>query len=56
MNDGQGSDAVPVRNGEDGPRAALRGLFRGKTAHEWRALYAGAFDWGPDIGRETAEE
>jgi hypothetical protein len=23
---------------------------------EWRAAYAGAFDWGPDVGREVVEE
>jgi len=31
-------------------------LFRGKTPEEWRALYAGAYDWGPDVGREIIEE
>lgn len=31
-------------------------LFRGKTPEEWRALYRGAFDWGPDLGRECVEE
>ena len=38
------------------PQFALEELFRGKSPEEWRALYAGAFDWGPDIGRETVEE
>lgn len=38
------------------PRFTLEELFRGKTAEEWRAAYAGVFDWGPDIGREVVEE
>jgi antitoxin MazE len=38
------------------PRFTLEELFRGKTAKEWRAAYAGAFDWGPDVGRELVEE
>jgi hypothetical protein len=31
-------------------------LFRGKTPAQWRAEYADAFDWGPDVGREAVEE
>jgi antitoxin MazE len=38
------------------PRFTLEELFRGKTPQEWRAIYAGAYDWGPDIGREIVEE
>jgi len=38
------------------PRFTLEELFRGKTPAEWRAAYARAFDWGPDIGREVVEE
>jgi antitoxin MazE len=38
------------------PRFTLEELFRGKTAEQWRALYAGAYDWGPDVGREAVEE
>jgi antitoxin MazE len=34
----------------------LEELFRGKNPEEWRAAYAGAFDWGPDVGREVVEE
>ena len=37
-------------------RITLAELFRGKTAAECRALYAGAFDWGPDVGREVIEK
>ena len=38
------------------PRFTLEELFRGKTARQWRAAYAGAYDWGPDVGREAVEE
>ena len=38
------------------PRFDLAELFKGKTPAEWRAEYAGAFDWGPDVGREIVEE
>lgn len=34
------------------PRFTLKELFRGKSPKRWRATYAGAFDWGPDVGRE----
>jgi antitoxin MazE len=38
------------------PRFTVEELFRGKTAQEWRAAYAGAYDWGADVGREVVEE
>lgn len=38
------------------PRVSLAELFRGRTAAEWRALYADAYEWGPDRGREVVEE
>ena len=38
------------------PHVTLDELFRGKSPEEWRAAYAGAFDWGPDVGREAVEE
>jgi antitoxin MazE len=38
------------------PHFSLEELFRGKRPEEWRAAYAGAFDWGPDVGREVVEE
>ena len=34
----------------------LEELFAGKTAEEWRAAYASAYDWGPDLGREVVAE
>lgn len=38
------------------PRYTSEELFRGKSPAEWRRLYAGAFEWGPDVGREVVEE
>ena len=38
------------------PRFTLKELFQGKRPEEWRAAYAGAYDWGPDVGREAVEE
>ena len=38
------------------PHFTLEELFAGKGQREWRAAYAGAFDWGPDVGREVVEE
>jgi hypothetical protein len=35
---------------------ALETMFQGKSAAEWRRLYRGAYDWGPDLGREIIEE
>ena len=38
------------------PHFTLEELFRGKSPAQWRAAYAGAFDWGADVGRELVEE
>lgn len=38
------------------PRIALDKLFVGKSAAEWRAAYADAFDWAPDVRREVVAE
>ena len=38
------------------PRFTLEELFRDKTPGQWRALYAGAYDWGPEVGREIVGE
>jgi antitoxin MazE len=38
------------------PRFTLEELFAGKSPAEWRAEYADAYDWGPDVGREIVEE
>jgi antitoxin MazE len=38
------------------PHFTLAELFEGKSPDEWRAAYRGAFEWGPDVGREVVEE
>ena len=38
------------------PHFTLEELFKGKSPKQWRAAYSGAFDWGPDVGREIVEE
>ncbi len=38
------------------PHFTLPELFEGKSPQEWRAAYAVAFDWGPDVGRDAIEE
>ena len=46
--------AVVIRRAE--PRIVLEDLFRGRPPAEWRAAYADAYDWGPDLGREAVPE
>ena len=38
------------------PHFSLEELFKGRSPKEWRAAYAQAFDWGPEVGREVIEE
>jgi antitoxin MazE len=38
------------------PRLSVEEMFRGKSPAEWREAYAGAYDWGPDVGREAVGE
>jgi antitoxin MazE len=38
------------------PHFTIEELFKGKRPKQWRAAYAGAFDWGPDVGREIVDE
>jgi antitoxin MazE len=38
------------------PHFTLEELFQGKQPEEWQAIYADAYDWGPDVGRELIEE
>jgi antitoxin component of MazEF toxin-antitoxin module len=45
---------IVIRRAE--PRVVLEALFRGKTPQDWRKAYADAYDWGPDVGRETVSE
>ena len=47
-------DAIVIRR--QAPHFTAETLFAGKSPEEWRALYADAYDWGPDAGREIVEE
>jgi antitoxin MazE len=47
------SDTIVMRRLN--PVVTLDEMFQGKTAEEWRALYAGAYDWGSDVGSEIIE-
>jgi antitoxin MazE len=47
-------DQIVIRRAK--PKYTLEEMFAGKSPEEWRALYAGAYDWGPDVGRERVEE
>ena len=38
------------------PEFSAQELFKGKRPAQWRAIYRGAYDWGPDVGRELVEE
>jgi antitoxin MazE len=49
-----GPDQIVIRRAK--PRYTLDDLFATKSAHEWQSIYAGAYDWGPDVGREIVEE
>src|ERR1700712_3241974 len=49
-----GPEQIVIRRAR--PRYTLEELFAGKSADEWRAVYAGAYDWGPDTGQEIIEE
>ena len=46
--------AIVIRRRASKP--TLQTLFEGRAPEAWRADYAGAFDWGPDVGREIVEE
>ncbi len=49
-----GPEQIVIRRAK--PRYTLEALFAGKSPAEWRAIYAGAYDWGPEIGKEIIEE
>ncbi len=38
------------------PDRSFTDLFRGKSQQEWRAEYAGAYEWGPDVRRQIIPE
>jgi antitoxin MazE len=46
-------DVIIIRRVE--PRLTLEAMFEGKSLEAWRAAYADAYDWGPDVGREVVE-
>lgn len=50
-----GSDELAGPRWPLSPELALEHLFRGRSAAEWRLEYADAFDWGPEVGRETVD-
>jgi antitoxin MazE len=50
----QRNDELVVRKAK--APLTLDELFKGKSPEEWRALYAGSYDWGPDVGREIIED
>jgi antitoxin MazE len=47
-------DALIIRKAA--PRFTIADLFAGRDAAAWRAAYAGAFDWGEDVGREAVPD
>jgi antitoxin MazE len=49
-----GPEQIVIRRAK--PRYTVDELFAGKSPEEWRALYANAYDWGPDLGQEITEE
>jgi antitoxin MazE len=60
LNDGERVE-IETRDGDivirrTAPHFTLEELFRGRSPEEWRAAYTGAYDWGPDVGREAVEE
>ena len=48
---GAGSTLDFPRAPPSGTAITLEERFRGNSPGTWRASYAGAFDWGPDVGR-----
>ena len=57
--DGERVEVLPRKDGvfirKLPPDLTLADMFAGKSPEEWRALYAGLEDWGPDVGREVIE-
>jgi antitoxin MazE len=47
-------DSLVIRRAPSRP--TLDELFQGRSPAEWRALYAGSYDWGADVGREVVED
>lgn len=38
------------------PRISVEEMFKDSKPGEWREAYKGAFDWGPDLGREKIDD
>jgi antitoxin component of MazEF toxin-antitoxin module len=49
-----GPDQIVIRRAK--PHYTLEEMFAGKSPAEWREIYADAYDWGPDVGREIVDE
>jgi antitoxin MazE len=49
-----GGDSIIIQRAKH--QYTIEELFAGRSPEEWRATYAGAYDWGPDVGREIVEE
>lgn len=49
-----GPEQIVIRRAK--PRYTADEMFAGKSPEEWRAFYANADDWGPDVGQETIQE
>jgi antitoxin MazE len=49
-----GPDHIVIRRAK--PGYSLDAFFAGKSAEEWRTIYADAYDWGPEVGQEIVEE
>lgn len=47
-------DTITIRRSQ--PSSSFTDLFRGRTQEEWRAEYAAAYEWGPDVGQEIIPE
>jgi antitoxin MazE len=48
-----GADEIVIRRAK--PKYTMEDMFAGKSPAEWRAMYADAYDWGPDVGQEIIE-
>lgn len=50
----QRADEIVIRRAARPP--TLDALFGDRSPAEWREIYAGSYDWGPDLGREIVED
>jgi antitoxin component of MazEF toxin-antitoxin module len=47
-------DQIIIRRAKH--RCTLEEMFAGRSPEEWHALYAEAYDWGSNVGRERGED